>query len=224
MFYDYSYFIFFAPAFILAIVAQIWISASYAKNSKIVPNNRITGEEAGRKIMEGEGYPVDINIQGQSLSDHFDPRSDTVNLSTSSKNSSVADIAVTAHEFGHVDQKFSNSILFNIRNGLVPVVNIGSRIGYILMILGLMLNFLQLAEIGLILFSGITLFALLTVPIEIDATKRGLSFIKKYDLIEEDKMSNAKSVLNAAAMTYVASLLTSLLNLLYFASRIKRRG
>lgn len=222
--YDYTYLIFVLPAILLALVSQIWISVSYAKNSKIIPRTKLTGEQAGNMIKEGEGYPVDIEIKGPSLSDHFDPRKDIVTLSTSSQKSSVADIAVTAHEFGHVDQKFSNSALFKLRNTLVPIVNIGSRLGYILIILGFALSILQLAEIGLILFASTTVFALITVPIEIDATKRGLSFIKKYRLIEEIHIPNAKSVLNAAAMTYVASLLTSLLNLLYFATRIKGRN
>ncbi len=224
MFYDSSYLLFFLPAIVLAGLAQIWISSSYSKNSKIFPKNEITGQEAGRKIVEGEGYPVEIKVQGGKLSDHFDPKNNVVNLSSASMNSSIADIAVTAHEFGHVDQKFSKSLLFNLRMGLVPVVNIGSRVGYVLIILGLILNALQLSEIGLLLFSTTAIFALITVPIEIDATKRGLSFIKKYNLIEEDKMSGAKSVLNAAAMTYVASLVTSLLNVLYFASRIRQRN
>ena len=222
--YDYTYLIFALPAILLAIASQIWISASYAKNSKIVPGTGLTGQQAGQMIKDGEGYPVDIEIKGPSLSDHFDPRKDIVSLSTSSQNSSVADIAVTAHEFGHVDQKFSNSSLFKVRNALVPIVNIGSRLGYILIILGFAFSILQLAELGLVLFASTTVFALITVPIEMDATKRGLAFINKYRLIDENNIPNAKSVLNAAAMTYVASLLTSLLNLLYFASRIKGRN
>lgn len=223
MFYDSTYILFAIPAFLIALIAQIWISRSYSKYSKMLPDISLTGEQAGYKILEGEGFPVDIIVEGPSLSDHFDPTRDIVKLSTSSKNSSVADIAVTAHEFGHVQQKFSGSILFKIRNGIVPLVNIGSQLGYILIILGLILNLLQLAEIGLILFASTTLFALITLPIEIDATKRGLAFIKKYHLIDESNISGAKSVLNAAATTYIASLLTSLLNLLYFASRIKGR-
>ncbi len=222
--YDYTYWIFSIPAILLAFISQIWISTSYAKNSKIIPGTGLTGEQAGNMIKEGEGYPVDIEIKGPSLSDHFDPTKDIVSLSTSAQRSSVADIAVTAHEFGHVDQKFSNSPLFNLRNTLVPIVNIGSKLGYILIILGFAFSILQLAELGLILFASTTVFALITVPIEIDATKRGLSFINKYKLIDESNIPNAKSVLNAAAMTYVASLLASLLNLLYFASRIKGRN
>lgn len=224
MFYDSSYILFIIPAILLALIAQIWIKTSYSKNSKISPNTRYTGEQAGRKIAEGEGFPVEILIQGGPLSDHFDPSRDVVSLSTASKNSSVADIAVTAHEFGHVEQKFTNSFLFNIRSGLVPIVNIGSRLGYILIIAGLILNLLRLAEIGIMLFALTTLFALVTLPIEIDATKRGLAFIKKYNLIEESRMGGAKSVLNAAATTYVAALFTSLLNLFYYVSLVRGRS
>ena len=221
--YDFMYTAFFGITFLLATVSQILITSIYNKNSKVNPRNGLTGEDAANKIIEGENFTIDVNIQGRSLSDHFDPRNDTVTLSTSAKNSSVADIAVTAHEFGHVSQKYSKSLLFNLRNGLVPIVNIGSNIGYILIILGFTLSVLELAQLGLILFSSTALFALLTVPIEIDATKRGLSFIKKYNLLEDEYIPKAKSVLNAAAMTYVASLLTSLLNVLYFASRIRRK-
>ena len=224
MFYDPLYiFLVFIPALILTIGAQLWIKISYSRNSKVLPGTGITGQQAGNMIKEGEDFPVEIVVQGNSLSDHFDPSRDVVSLSTASQNSSVADIAVTAHEFGHVDQKFTNSPLFKLRNGLVPIVNIGSRLGYILIILGFILSIVQISEIGLILFATTTLFALVTLPIEIDATKRGLAFIKKYKLIQEGNISGAKSVLNAAATTYIASLLTSLLNLIYWIIRVRGR-
>lgn len=223
MYIDPIYLIIAIPAFLLALFSQIWISRSYASNSKKSPGTSITGEQAATLIKEGEGFPVDIIIEGPSLSDHFDPTRDIVKLSTSSKNSSVADIAVTAHEFGHVQQKFSGSTLFKIRNALVPIVNISPKLAYILIILGAAINLFQLIDLGLILFASTTLFALITLPIELDATKRGLSFIKKYQLIDESSISGAKSVLNAAATTYLAALLTSLLNLLYIVSRFRGR-
>ena len=223
MYFDPLYILIAIPALILAIGTQLWIKGSYSKNSKVLPGTGITGVQAGQIIKEGEGYSVYIEIKGAALSDHFDPTRDIVSLSTASQNSSVADIAVTAHEFGHVDQKFTNSPLFKLRNGLVPIVNIGSRLGYILIILGFILSIVQISEIGLILFATTTLFALVTLPIEIDATKRGLAFIKKYKLIQEGNISGAKSVLNAAATTYIASLLTSLLNLIYWIIRVRGR-
>lgn len=223
MYYDSTYFLFALISFVLAFVSQIWISTSYSRNSKIYPRTKISGEEAGKKILKGENFPVDIQIQGTPLSDHFDPVRDTVVLSTSARNSSVADIAVTAHEFGHVQQKFSGLLLFKLRNVFVPVVNISAQVGYGLIVIGIIFNILDLANIGLILFSSTALFALITLPIEIDATKRAFKLIEKYELIDKDKLPNAKSVLYAASTTYIAALFTSLLNILYFASRIKSR-
>ena len=224
MFFDPMYFIYILPGFILAVIAQIWISSAFNKYSKLSSGSNMTGQEVAQRIKEGERFPVDIVIQGEKLSDHFDPSKNVVSLSVASLEDSVASVAVVAHEFGHVQQKFSNSLLFNIRTGLVPVVNIGSRLGYILIILGLILNFLNLAQIGLVLFALTTVFALVTLPIEIDASKRAFQLIRKYRLIQESRIDGAKSVLSAAATTYIASLLTSLLNVLYYASLIRRRG
>lgn len=217
------YFIYILPGFVLALIAQIWISSAFSKNSKLSTGSNITGQQAAQIIKEGENFSVDIVIQGEKLSDHFDPTKDTVSISTASLEDSVASVAVVAHEFGHVQQKFTNSLLFSIRTGLVPIVNIGSRLGYILIIAGLILNISGLAQVGLILFALTTVFALVTLPIEIDASKRAFKLIRKYNLISESRIGGAKSVLNAAAMTYIAALLTSLLNVLYYASLIRRR-
>ena len=218
------YYIYLIPGLILALIAQAWISISFSRNSKLSSGGNNTGKEAAEKIKDGENYPVDIQVKGEALSDHFDPGKDIVSISTASLEDSVSSVAVVAHEFGHVQQKFSNSLLFSIRTGLVPVVNIGSRLGYILIVVGLIINFLQLAHIGLILFALTTVFALVTLPIEIDASRRAFKLIRKYDLLSESRIGGAKSVLSAAATTYIAALLTSLLNLLYYSSLIRRRG
>ena len=223
MYYDSSYILYAIPIFILSIISQIWIKSSYTRNSAKLPGTNLTGKDAAEIIKDRNKFPVEIIVQGPALSDHFDPSKNIVSISSESMKSSIADIAVVAHEFGHVDQKFSNSTLFKLRNGLVPVVNIGSNLGLVLIILGISLNVLGLSQLGLILFSLTTVFALITVPIERDATRKGLNFIKEYNLITDDNMSGAKSVLNAASMTYVASLFSSLMNLLYYASRVRRR-
>ena len=224
MFYDLSYFVYIIPGFVLALIAQAWISISFKKYSNLSSGSNITGEQAARIIKEGEGYSVDIIVQGESLSDHFDPSKNIVSISKASLEDSVASVAVVAHEFGHVQQKYNNSLLFNIRTALVPIVNIGSRLGYILIIIGLILNILGLAEIGLILFALTSVFALVTLPIEIDASKKAFKLIRKYNLIQESRIGGAKSILSAAATTYIAALLTSLLNVLYYASLIRRRS
>lgn len=221
--FDSSYILYAIPVFILSIVSQIWIKSSYAKNSVKSPGTNLTGKDVAEIIKEKNRFPVEILVQGPALSDHFDPSKNIVSISTESMKSSVADIAVVAHEFGHVQQKFTNSSLFKLRNGLVPVVNIGSNLGLVLIILGISLNVLGLSQFGLVLFSLTTVFALITVPIERDATRKGLNFIKEYKLVDQEGMAGAKSVLNAASMTYVASLLSSLINLLYYASRVRRR-
>lgn len=223
MYFDPTYTIYILPGLILAIIAQIWITSSFKKYSKIQSGSNTTGIDAANTIKDGESFPVSITVYGESLSDHFDPSKDNVNISSNSIEDSISSIAVVAHEFGHVQQKFSKSFLFHIRTGLVPIVNIGSRLGYILIIVGLILNIIGLAQIGLILFASTTVFALITVPIEIDASRRGLKLIKKYNLIQESRLDGAKSILGAAATTYIASLLTSLLNLFYYASVISRR-
>lgn len=223
MYYDYSYLLFVLPALLLSIAAQIWISISFNRNSKISPGNDITGKQAAEIIKTNGKYPVEVVVNGPKLSDHFDPRKDIVSISSESFKSSISNIAVVAHEFGHVDQKFSGSTLFKLRNGIVPIVNIGSYLGYILIGVGLGLNLLNISYLGLSIFALTTLFAFLTVPLELDATRRGLHFLEEYNLIPQGMMGNAKSVLNSAAMTYVAGLFSSIMNVLYYASRIKRR-
>ena len=221
---DPMYFYFALPGLILGLIAQFLISIRYNKYSKIPAESHMTGLDAAELIRDREDFPIDIATNQGKLQDNFDPRKDIVNISSDNINSnSVANIAVVAHEFGHVGQKFSSSFLFKLRTFMVPVVNIGSSLGYMLFFVGLILNALNLAQIGLILFASTTVFALVTLPVEFDASKRGLKFIKKYNLIEADKQSGAKKVLNAAALTYVASFVTSLLNLLYYASILNNR-
>jgi Zn-dependent membrane protease YugP len=222
MFFDDYYFLFLVPILVISLIAQLWITITYKKNSKISPKTGLTGLDAANIITEGENFSVDVVVQGGALTDHFDPVKDIVSLSRSAQKSSVSDIAVVAHEFGHVQQKFSNSKLFKVRNILVPVVNIGSQLGYILIIAGIFLSIFSLSRVGLILFSGTTIFALVTLPIEIDATKRGVKLIRKYRLVDHSLIPKAQATLKAAAFTYIASLLTSLLNLFYYISLVNR--
>ena len=222
---DPMYFYFALPGLILGLIAQFLISIRYNKYSKIPAESHMTGLDAAELIRDREDFPIDIATNQGKLQDNFDPRKDIVNISSDNINSnSVANIAVVAHEFGHVDQKFSGSSLFKFRNAIVPVVNIGSSLGISLIFIGLLIDLAGLANIGLILFSATTLFAFITIPIERDATKRGLKFIEEYDLVPKEKLRNAKSVLNAASMTYVAGLISSIANLLYYSSLVKRKN
>jgi Zn-dependent membrane protease YugP len=221
---DPVYYYYALPGLILAIIAQILVSVRYNKYSKISAGTNITGVEAARIIKQQSNFPVEIHTTEGRLGDHFDPRNNTVNISADNITSdSVANIAVVAHEFGHVDQKFSSSFIFKLRSFMVPVVNIGSNLGYILFFIGLIINALNLAQLGLILFASTTLFALVTLPVEFDASNRGMKFIKEYNLIEEDRQDGARKVLSAAALTYIAGFLTSILNLLYYVNILQGR-
>ncbi len=225
MFYfDPLYLIFALPGLVIGLIAQFMISSAYSRYSKISSGSGYTGIEAAKVIAQGEGFNVDIQVTPGYLNDFFNPMNNTVNLSQDNASSdSVANIAVVAHEFGHVQQKYSAAGLFAIRSAMVPAVNIGSSLGYILFILGLVLSVTSLSWIGIALFSFTTLFTLVTVPVEIDASIRGLNLIRKYRLIAEDEIGGAKSVLTGAALTYVAALVQSLGQLLYFTSIVRRR-
>lgn len=221
---DPTYYYFALPGLILGLIAQLLISVRYNKYSKRSAGSNITGLDAAELIKDRENFPVDISTNQGKLQDNFDPRKDIVNISSDNVNSdSIANIAVIAHEFGHVDQKFSSSLLFQVRTYMVPIVNIGSNLGYILFFIGLLLNALGLAQLGLFLFASTTLFAFITLPIEFNASKRGMKFIEKYNLIDSSGRDGAKKILNAAALTYIASFVTSLGSLLYYASMLSGR-
>lgn len=219
-----TYLYFALPGLILGLIAQLLITIRYNKYSDIDSGSNQTGIDTAKLLRDKEGYPVDIAVTQGKLKDHFDPRRDIVRISSDSVHSgSVANIAVVAHEFGHVDQKFSSSILFKIRSFMVPVVNIGSNLGYILFFVGLLINAFNLAEVGLILFASTTVFAFITLPIEFNASSRGMELIKKHNLISNDRRDAARKVLNAAALTYIAGFISALGNLLYFSSILSGR-
>jgi hypothetical protein len=170
------------------------------------------------------GFGVSFITTPGKLNDYYNPITHTVNISQdNSVNDSVANIAVVAHEFGHVQQKQSGSLLFKFRSGLVPAVNIGSKLGVILIIIGVALAFSGLAWLGIGLFALTTLFSIVTLPLEIDASRRGMNIIKELNLIDVNRMGGARAVLTAASLTYVAALVTSLGQLLYFIMQVQSR-
>lgn len=218
------YWAFAIPSFLLSIFAQIYVKSTFNRYSKENSNSGKTGLDAAEEIKDGEDFSVSIVPNRNPLGDYFDPSKNIVAISSQNVTSqSVSDIAVVAHEMGHVQQKFASSGIYNFRKALVPVTNIGTNIGYVLFFIGLFLTKFQLAQLGLILFSTSVLFSLVTVPVELDASRRGMAFIKKYNLISEEKRGGARKVLNAAALTYFAGLFASILNLMYYASMLNSR-
>jgi len=233
MFFDPNYILLvLLPTLIITGLAQAWVKGAYNKWSNIANSQRVTGADTARILMgagvaargvEAAGervQPVGLEVsQRGELSDHFDPTSGVVRLSPDvASQPSVASMAIAAHEFGHVQQHQQHSPFMAIRQLLVPAATMGPRLGIFLIIIGLIINFTGLAVVGLVLFSGAALFTVVTLPVEIDASRRGLKMLEANGLIvtQEDR-SGANAVLRAAAFTYVAAVATSLITLLYYA-------
>jgi uncharacterized protein len=220
MFYfDPMYFIFMIPAFIIMGLTSWYVRSSYNKWSQVRASSGLTGAQAAQRLIStGNLYGVSVaGTQGQ-LSDHYDPRNKTLFLSPGVANSpSVASVAIAAHELGHAMQDAEDYFPMQIRSFLVPVVNIGSNLGWILIMIGLFLQITQLAWLGVLVFSGGALFALATLPVEFNASARAKELLYSTGIIQtEEERRGVNQVLNAAALTYVAGLITAILQLLYF--------
>ncbi len=226
MFFNSSYLLFMAPAFLLMILASWYVRSTYNKWSKVPSSSRLTGAQAAQRLVSsGALYGVKIEGVSGNLSDHYDPRSKTLRLSQGvANNASVAAVAIAAHELGHAMQDAEDYMPLRLRAALVPMVNIGSWLGWILIMIGLFLNMLNLAWLGVLVFSGGALFALATLPVELNASARAKQLLSETGIVQtEQERRGVNNVLNAAALTYVAALLTSVLQLLYFASMIGGR-
>jgi Zn-dependent membrane protease YugP len=234
-FFDPTYLLFMAPAFILMMLTSWYVRSAYNKWSQVPASSRLTGAEVAQRLIRNSAYVttgngrglLDVRVQGVggNLSDHYDPRSKTLRLSQGVANSaSVAAVAVAAHELGHALQDAEDYLPLRFRAALVPAVNIGSWLGWILILIGLFLNMLNLAWLGVIIFSGGALFALATLPVELDASARAKRLLAENGIIQgEREQRGVNRVLNAAALTYVAALVTAVLQLLYFVSLIAGR-
>lgn len=213
-YYDWT-FIIIIPALIISVWAQMKVSASFNKYSKIMSINGYTGAQVARMLLDSEGlYDVPIEEIGGKLSDHYDPRRRVMRLSRDVYyGTSVASIGVAAHETGHAIQHQRHYAPLQIRNAIVPVVNFSSNASWIIFLLGLFLGFGYLVNIGIVLFIAVVIFQLITLPVEFDASNRALKVLEERNILYGDEIKGAKSVLSAAAMTYVAAALTAVLQL-----------
>lgn len=222
-----TYLMYMIPAFILMAITSWYVKAAYNKWSRVAAGSRFTGFEATRRLINSSGlYGVKIQGTPGEMTDHYDPRDKTVYLSNGVANSaSVAALAIAAHELGHAQQDAEEYFPLKFRGVLVPLVNIGSNLGWILIMIGLFLQLTQLAWIGILVFSGGALFALVTLPVEFDASARARRMLADSGIIQtDDEMRGVSNVLNAAALTYVAGLVTAVLQLLYYVSLISGRS
>jgi len=228
MFYlDPTYIMLMLPAFILVMIAQMWVNSTYKKWGRMRNSLGMSGEAAAQRLLtQASLYGVTVAAAQGTLSDHYDPRDKTLHLSRGvASEPSVASLAITAHEIGHAMQDHEGYMPLRFRSAIVPAASIGSRLGWILLIIGLILRSFQLASIGLLVFSGGAIFALATLPVELNASARARRLLSESGLLYNDaERGGVNSMLNAAAFTYVAGLAAALLQLLYWASMVGGLG
>lgn len=216
MFYYDSTMLILIPAIIISFIAQMQISSTYSKYRRVGTRNGYTGQQVARMMLDEAGlYDIQIQIVNQELGDHYSPSERILRLSPDVYNgSSVAAAGIAAHEVGHAIQHKESYKPIVIRNAIVPIVNIGSSFSWIVFFLGLVLGISKLTTIGIILFSAVVVFQLITLPVEFNASSRALSILKSRNILYEDEAKGAKKVLKAAAMTYVAAVLHSISQLI----------
>ena len=217
----YSYYMYMLPAILLVLFAQLLVSARYNRFGKVNTHQRVTGREVAQEILRQNGITdVQVCIIGGKMSDHYHPTKKVINLSEGVYDStSVAAVGIAAHEAGHAVQHAKGYFPIKIRTALVPVCNIGSYLSLPLLLIGAVMNAFALVNIGLILFAATTLFQLVTLPVEFNASRRAMAYIKTSNLFSKEEAAGARKVLTAAAFTYVAALAQSVLQLLYFVMR-----
>ena len=203
-------------AFLIVSISQILLNSKYSKYKKILSKKGLTGEEVAKRILSKNDLTnIRIACISGNLSDNYNDSAKTVSLSEDIyRGTSIASISVAAHECGHAIQYKNNYLPIRIRNFLVPFVNFGNKIGYIILVLGFFLSIFDLEIIGIALISIAVIFQIITLPCEFNASKRGKNELIELGIIEEDEIKGVKSMLKAAAFTYIASLLSSILEII----------
>lgn len=227
MFFDIGYLIFVVPALILSVYAQAKVSSTFNKYNSIGNRRNLSGAEIARRILDLNGlYNIPVERVGGNLTDHFDPRTNVIRLSDSTYSStSVAAMGVAAHEVGHAVQHAEGYAPIKVRNSIVPVAQFSSYLAWPLVILGVIVGSPKLADFGILLFSAVVAFQIITLPVEFNASGRAIKTLDEYGLLDGEELGGAKKVLRAAALTYVAAAavaIGNLLRLLLIAGRSRR--
>lgn len=226
LFFDTNYlFLVLIPGMMLSFAAQAYVSSAFAKWSGVQNSSRMAGPQVAQRIMRSAGL-TDVRLEttpGQ-MSDHYDPRSHTVRMSPDvAAKPSVAAMAIVAHELGHAQQHAERSALIGMRNFLLPAVQISPMISYGLIMAGFLFGATGLLTIGVAFFAVSVAFMLLTLPVEIDASRRAMVLLRESGVMTTQEEENgARNVLTAAALTYVAAAITSVLTLFYYISLLQR--
>jgi uncharacterized protein len=221
MMFDPVYFVFILPGLALSMWASFRVRSAFNKYSKVRSRRGITGAQAAAELLRSAGISDVRVVRSRGvLSDHYNPLTKTLALSEPVHDSdSVAAIGVATHEAGHAIQHASHYAPLWLRSALVPTANIGSSLGYIVMLLGLFMASTNMVLVGAVLFSAVLLFQIVTLPVEFNASSRAKTLVVQHGIIAPDERAGVDAVLNAAALTYVAAAVSTLLTLLYFLVR-----
>ncbi len=226
MYWDWTYLLM-LPGLILGLISQARVKSAYAKYSKVRARSGITAADAARELLEKGAPGVVVKRVSGELTDHFDPRDDTLALSEGVFDStSVAAIGIAAHEAGHAMQKNDDYAPMKLRTAIAPVVSIGSNLSWPIFFVGIILSFQPLIFAGILIFSLAVVFSLITLPVEFDASRRAMRVLESGGYLDAEELKGAKAVLTAAALTYLASFVSmvlQLLRLLLIAGNSRRR-
>ena len=214
-FYDWTYFLVLIGA-VISMFASSKVKTTYAKYGKVRSHSKMTAMDAARRILDNAGLRhIRIERVAGDLTDHNSPKEQVLRLSdTTIHSESIAAIGVAAHECGHAIQHANSYAPLTIRNTIVPVVNLGSRLSWPMILIGLLLGITGFLDAGIVLFSFSLIFQLITLPVEFNASSRALQILDDTNMLYDDELRGAKKVLSAAAMTYVAAAIATLLSLL----------
>ncbi len=212
---DYWYLVLVLPALFVSLWAQARVKSTYHKYSRLRVGCGMTGADVSRLIQQANGISTGMERSGASLSDHYDPQSNTIRLSDGVMDAAtVAAVGIAAHETGHAIQHAAGYGPVKLRTALVPMTNFASGLSPVLVVLGIVLSMQPLAWVGIILFSTATLFQLVTLPVEFNASARAVTALEQSGRFTDEELKGVKKVLTAAALTYVAALFVSLMSLL----------
>lgn len=217
MYYNWSYLVFMLPCIIFTLVVQISMNSTFKKYGSIRNSRGLTGAQAAERVLLKNGVTgVRIERVAGEYTDHFDPRTNVIRLSDAVYDrASIAAVGVACHEAGHAVQHAQGYVPNKIRSAILPVANIGSKLSWILIVLGLITSALQpLLYVGIVLFSAAVLFTIATLPVEFNASSRALKCIRETGMLSDSEYRGAKKTLTAAALTYVASAATAVMQLL----------
>jgi len=226
LYFDPMYLVFAMPALLLAFYAQFKVQSAYNKYLQVANAHRLSGVQVARRLIDQAGlYGVSLEGTSGRLSDHYDPRSKTLRLSEGvAQSASVASMAIVAHELGHAQQHENNSFLITMRNVLVPAVNFSSPLAYLCIFMSFLFYIPGLFALGILFYAVMVLFTLVTLPVEFDASRRGIKLLEHSGLMQtEADVQGSRQVLRAAALTYVAAAVAAVLQLLYYLSLAGRR-